>query len=302
MAQENVLGVTFDKMKVNAADEEAVNRLNGFMGADYDLIRIIDTTFVFDGLAHIIVSPGYLSFNGRVVHFADRLTIPVSNVSSETKLFWVFDENLENTATGEVGTSGYQAELNQGYFLVANNGPVNVTSYIQLGHFIGSVSFVEETEIKQNRNVSISIDKGGFAVRNNEGYIPLAFESNAPLYKKEVTVPSSLTWTLVRRGASVTAHVHGTVQSSKIAFGHVLAGTYASQFDGYKPDLLGNGINFAYGTGDVRGSGFTARVEYGKASVDNDILRVMWRDSERTLDGEYIDMTFNWVTSDPYPA
>lgn len=302
MSQENVVGVTFDKMKVTAADEEATNRLNGFMGADYDLIRITNTTFTYDGLASIIVSPGYMNFNGRVVRFDEGATIPVSNISSNTKLFWVFDEALDNTATGEVGTSTYQAELNQGYFLVSNNGPVNVTSYIQLGHFISNIAFVEETEIQQNRNVSISIDKGGFAVRNNEGYIPLAFESNAPLYKKEVTVPSSLTWTLVRRGASVTAHVHGTVQSSKIAFGHVLAGTYASQFEGYKPDILGNGINFAYGTGDVRGSGFTARVEYGKASVDNDILRVMWRDSDRTLEGEYIDMTFNWVTSDPYPA
>lgn len=300
MSQENVVGVTFDKMKVTAADEEATNRLNGFMGENYDLIRIINTTFTYDGLASIIVSPGYMNFNGRVVRFDEGATIPVSNISSNTKLFWVFDEALDNTATGEVGTSTYQTELNQGYFLVSNNRPVNVTSYIQLGHFISNIAFVEETKIQQNRNVSISINNGQFEIRNSLGNIPMSFEASSTKFTKTITDLSGLTWRLIRRGETVIARVSGNNTMTQMKFNDVIGYMYVAGIDGFKPDF--DLISHVYGAGDVNGLGFNAWVQYGSISSTNDVIEATWRDGTRTTNKQYIDMTFEWVTSDPYPV
>lgn len=153
MATDGLIGLTHDKMKVTAADQMDINILtNGT--AIWNTVKTSNLNITVNGSVLTVKAGAVIYMRGRFVKVTKD--IKMSFVYSSGLKFWiVFDEKLENTASGDVGTSTYNPVLNQVYFTFSNTAPSGVTEYFQLASINSETSFSWNPELIRNLQFEI---------------------------------------------------------------------------------------------------------------------------------------------------
>lgn len=139
MATDGLRGLTHDKMTVTAADQMDINILTNNT-AIWNTLKTSNLNITVSGSVLTVNSGAVIYMRGRFVKVTKD--IKMSFVYSSGLKFWiVFDEKIENTASGNVGTSTYTPVLNQVYFTFSNSAPSGVTEYFQLASINSESSF-----------------------------------------------------------------------------------------------------------------------------------------------------------------
>lgn len=149
MATDGLIGLTHDKMKVTADDQKDINRTIGH-AQRYQQVRIVGNKWTISSGKITIPIGTVIMMNGRFVKAVKDLVLNFTYTSG-LKLYLVFDGKLENTATGEVGTSSYIPVLNQSYFTFSTTTPAGV-----------------ENALIADITSDSSANEGGYVTRNLE--------------------------------------------------------------------------------------------------------------------------------------
>lgn len=293
MAIEGLTGITFDKMKVMAPDEVANNKLNGLMNDSVFTVRTLDTKIQFDGAHTVTFTPGYMSWNGMVIKW-NNAKLVVDNIQSGLGLYLVFDKNIENVSSGEVGTSSYASDLNQIYLYTGMGTPAGVTSYIQIATWRSLTKLEEWSGIVDNRNLHLEVNNKLAEIGNDKGMVKFnpRMLDNLP----QAQYSNGLV-NFIRVGNEVTLVYRGNLGLPiSIPFN-----SYISEMNipmGYLPSALDT---LPYGYGDLAGHAITVRLE--KVIANNQTYNLMYRGQTiSNLPGQaWIELRFKWTTSDAFP-
>lgn len=128
MATDGLIGLTHDKMKVTADDQKDINQILSATQIP-DQVRILGKWWTVSTGKITIPNGTVIMMNGRLVKAVKDLVLNFTYTSG-LKLYLVFDSKLENTATGEVGTSSYIPVLNQSYFTFSTTVPAGVEAAV----------------------------------------------------------------------------------------------------------------------------------------------------------------------------
>lgn len=182
MATDGLIGLTHDKMKVTAADQMDINILTNNT-AIWNTLKTSNLNITVNGSVLTVKAGAVIYMRGRFVKVTKD--IEMSFVYSSGLKFWiVFDEKLENTASGDVGTSTYTPVLNQVYFTFSNTAPSGVTEYFQLASINSETSFSWNPELIRNLHFGIGQIGNNAALGNNA----ILFEYN------DSNSPTAIPW------------------------------------------------------------------------------------------------------------
>lgn len=293
MAIEGLTGITFDKMKVMAPDEVANNKLNGLMNDSVFTVRTLDTHIQFDGAHTVTFTPGYMSWNGMVIKW-NNAKLVVGNIQSGLGLYLVFDKDIENVSSGDVGTSSYTADLNQIYLYTGMGTPAGVTSYIQVATWRSPTKLEEWSGIVDNRNLHLEVNNNLAEVGNDKGIVKFnpRMLDNLPQARYSNGLVK-----LIRVGNDVTLVCQGIIGlPTNIPFSGQFSAIDIPM--GYLPNNLDT---TPYGYGDVDGRDITVRLE--KVTGNKQTYKIINRGQGLSnISGQkWIELRFKWTTIDAFP-